>query len=172
MQSLATRDSGLQNGLSMKLQRLLHIGSLSGSLAFCASTGSLIAQPEQTARSFLVYVSRTSANFSLSPSEHLLIFHMPVQIPGASLPPGPYIFRLVAPSVVQVISATRSTIYGTFFALRTSGDGDTTRERIRFEQRPGDEFPRIVGWYLPGEIGYEFTYPKPKRKVEERVIER
>jgi len=143
-----------------------------GGLAFFGSTRPVVAQPEPPPGAFLVYVTQASQSVNLSPSEHLLIFPIAVQIPGAHLQPGPYIFRLVAPSVVQVMSATRSMVYATFFALNDSGDGDTSRERIKFGQNPEDDLPRIVGWYLPGGTGYEFVYPKPKRKPAERLRER
>jgi len=70
------------------------------------------------------------------------------------------------------MSATRSKVYATFFALNDSGDGDSTRERIKFAQNREDGIFRIIGWYLPGGTGYEFVYPKPKRKPAERGIER
>ena len=143
-----------------------------GGLAFFGSTRPVVAQPEPPPGAFLVYVTQASQSVNLSPSEHLLIFPIAVQIPGAHLQPGPYIFRLVTPSVVQVMSATRSMVYATFFALNDSGDGDTSRERIKFGQNPEDDLPRIVGWYLPGGTGYEFVYPKPKRKPVERLRER
>ena len=143
-----------------------------GGLALFGSARPVVAEPEPPPGSFLVYVTQASQSVNLSPSEHLLIFPIGVQIPGAHLQPGPYIFRLVAPSVVQVMSATRSMVYATFFALNDSGDGDTSRERIKFGQNPEDDLPRIVGWYLPGGTGYEFVYPKPKRKPVERLRER
>ena len=101
-----------------------------------------------------------------------MVFPNAVQIPGASLPPGGYIFKLVTPSLVQVMSASRSMVYATFFALNDSGDGDTNRQRIKFAQHPEDDLPRIVGWYLPGGTGFEFVYPKPKRKPAQDVRER
>jgi hypothetical protein len=70
------------------------------------------------------------------------------------------------------MSATRSKVYATFFAANDSGDGDSSRERIRFAQNLEDDLPRIVGWYFSGGTGYEFVYPKPKRKRAERVRER
>src|SRR5262245_49421293 len=77
--------------------RLLMIGVL----AIFGSTSPIVAQPEPTAGSFLVYVTQATQRVNLSPSEHLLVFPIAVQIPGASLPPGPYIFRLVTPSLVH-----------------------------------------------------------------------
>jgi len=143
-----------------------------GGLAFFGSTRPVLAEPEPPPGSFLVYVTQASQNVNLGPSEHLLIFPIAVQIPGASLAAGSYIFRLITPSLVQVTSATRSKVYATFFALNDSGDGDTSRERIKFAQYPEDDLPRIVGWYFSGGTGYEFVYPKPKRKPAERVRER
>ena len=143
-----------------------------GGLALFGSATAVVAEPEPPPGAFLVYVTQTSQSVNLGPSEHLLIFPMAVQIPGVSLAAGSYIFRLVTPSLVQVLSATRSKVYATFFALNDSGDGDTGRERIKFAQYPEDDLPRIVGWYLSGGTGYEFVYPKPKRKPAERVRER
>ena len=143
-----------------------------GGLAFFGSTRPVLAEPEPPPGSFLVYVTQAPQSVNLGPSEHLLVFPMAVQIPGASLAAGPYIFRLITPSLVQVMSATRSKVYATFFALNDSGDGDSTRERIKFAQNPEDDLPRIVGWYFSGGTGYEFVYPKPKRKPAERVRER
>jgi hypothetical protein len=149
----------------MRLQRLLLIGSL----ATAATPRYVAGQTESPSRSFLIYVTPTAEqHYYLSPSEHLLIFRIPVQVPGASLPPGPYIFRLVTPSLLQVMNESRSTVYSTFFTLSASGDGDSGRERIRLAQNPEDDVPRIVGWYLPGGIGYEFTYPTPKRQRAQR----
>ena len=152
----------------MQITALLIIGGL----AILGSARPVVAEPEPPPGSFLVYVSQASQSVNLGPSEHLLIFPIAVQIPGASLQPGPYIFRLVTPSLVQVMSATRSMVYATFFALNDSGDGDTNRERIKFAQNPEDDLPRIVGWYFSGGTGLEFVYPKPKRKPAERVRER
>lgn len=143
-----------------------------GGLAIFGSATLVVAEPEPPPGAFLVYVTQTSQSVNLGPSEHLLIFPMAVQIPGVSLAAGSYIFKLVTPSLVQVTSATRSKVYATFFALNDSGDGDTTRERIKFAQNPEDDLPRIVGWYFSGGTGYEFVYPKPKRKPAERVRER
>jgi hypothetical protein len=143
-----------------------------GGLAIFGSTRPVAAGAEPPPGAFLVYVTQAPQSVNLGPSEHLLIFPMAVQIPGVSLAAGPYIFRLVTPSLVQVMSATRSKVYATFFALNDSGDGDIGRERIKFAQYPEDDLPRIVGWYLSGGTGYEFVYPKPKRKPPERARER
>ena len=153
----------------MRLQRLLLVGGL----ALFGLIRPVVAKAQSPSRAFLVYVTESAEHVNLGPGEHLLIFRFPILIPGASLEPGPYIFRQLRPSIIQVLAANRSTIYATFITISgSSGDGDDDKERIRFEQSPGDEAPRMTGWYLPGRIGYEFLYPKPKRKPAERAAER
>jgi hypothetical protein len=120
---------------------------------------------------FLVYVSQTLKHPGLSPGEHVLSFSTPIEIPGARLPPGPYIFRLLGERLVQVQSVTRSKVYATFFTIPSYGTGDESRERIKFALTGEDGPPRIVAWYLPWSAGHEFLYPKPKRKPVERERE-
>ena len=120
---------------------------------------------------FLVYVSQTLKHPGLSPGEHVLSFSTPIEIPGARLPAGPYIFRLVGERLVQVQSVTRSKVYATFFTIPSYGTGDESRERIKFALTGEDGPPRIVAWYLPWSTGHEFLYPKPKRKPVERERE-
>ena len=126
------------------------------------------AQIETSTRTLLVYVSHTLKHPGLSPGEHVLSFSTPVEIPGARLPAGPYIFRLLGERIVQVQSVTRSKVYATFFTIPSDGTGDESRERIKFALTGEDGLPRIVAWYRPWSTGHEFLYPKPKRKPAER----
>jgi hypothetical protein len=69
-------------------------------------------------------------------SEHFLTFSAPVGVPGAGLAAGTYIFRFIAPSIMQVLNADRSLVYAMFFvtpAERTelSSDYDLTLQKIR-----------------------------------------
>jgi hypothetical protein len=144
---------------------------LVGALAFAALTRAATAQTETSSTTFLVYVAQTLKHPGLSPGEHVLSFSTPVEIPGARLPAGPYIFRLVGERLVQVQSVTRSKVYATFFTIPSYGTGDESRERIKFAVRGADSLPRIVAWYLPWSTGHEFLYPKPKRKPVERERE-
>jgi len=102
------------------------------------------------------------------------MFDQPVQIPGARLSAGPYIFSLVAPSLLRVTDVTRERVYATFFVIPVSGRDytDNGLERIKFQQLPEDSPPRIVAWYTSGGTGYEFHYEKPKRRSPDRRIER
>ena len=80
-------------------------------------------------------VGRT-APVSGSSSDHFLTFSAPVQVPGVALKPGAYIFRFVAPSVLQVLSEDRSMVYAMFFATPTwrsevTSDYAVTLRKIR-----------------------------------------
>ena len=143
--------------------KLRHFVLISGLMIFGLSR-SVVAQTDLSPRTALVYVTPSpDQHFFLSQSEHLLVFQMPVQVPGVALPAGAYVFRLLTPSIVQIMSANRLKMYATLLTIPDSGPGDTSRERIKFEMDPEDDRPRIVGWYLPDKTGLEFLYPKPKR---------
>ena len=137
-------------------------------LASTGLTQAATAQTETSPQTILVYVAQTLKHSALSPGEHILSFSMPVEIPGARLPAGPYIFRFVGERILQVQSVTRSRVYATFFTIPSYGKGDESRERIKFALTDEDGPPRIVAWYLPWSTGHEFLYPKPKRKPAER----
>ncbi len=122
----------------------------------------------------MVDVAPNLKPMGLSPSERMLMFDRPVQIPGARLSAGPYIFSLVAPSLLRVTDVTRARVYATFFVIPVSRRDENSNglERIKFQQLPEDSPPRIVAWYTQGGTGYEFTYPKPKRQSPDRRFER
>ena len=138
------------------------------SLVCCVSSQPAAAQYEMVgSRTLLVNVTQGPLRLGLRPGEHLLTFGQPVEIPGASLLAGTYLFRLMAPSILQVVSADRSKVITTFMTIPAEGEGDTRRERIKLQEM-NDGSLRIVGWYLPDAIGHEFLYPKPKRELIER----
>src|SRR5262245_9754450 len=105
----------------MKLKGIVLIVAL----GFAGFTQATTAQNE----TFLVYVSQTLKQPGLSPGEHVLSFSTPVEIPGARLPAGPYIFRFVGERILQVQSVTRSKVYATFFTIPSYGNGDESRQR-------------------------------------------
>jgi len=108
-----------------------------------------------------VTVTAHAEPFSGSASEHFMAFESPVQVPGVTLGPGGYIFRLLTPSVMQVLNQDRSEVYAMFFTVPThrveaSRDYQMTFHRIT------DETPlRMVGFYLPNETtGYAPIFPE------------
>jgi len=146
---------------------------LIGALAF-ASPRPLVAQTDFDAREFMVDVHPTLKFPGLSAGERVLMFDRPVQIPGARLSAGPYIFRMVAPSLLQVSDASRAKVYATFFVIpiyRNEGNPNGL-DRIKFQDSGEDESLRIVAWYTSDGAGYEFPYKKDKRRSPDRRIER
>jgi len=127
-----------------------------------------IGSRELTPQIFLVNVNQVAMQASLGPDEHLLTFHNPIEVPGATLVAGTYLFRRVGPSVLQIVAPDRSHVYTAFMTLRADGDGDTTKERIKLQQFGEDGPLRILAWYPAYSVGYEFIYPKPKRQSVDR----
>jgi hypothetical protein len=143
---------------------------LIAALFVVSSPGPLAAQAEWEPREFTVDVAPTLKFPNLSAAERVLMFDRPVQIPGARLSAGPYIFRMVAPSLLQVADTSRQKIYATFFvipAYRREGN-DSGMDRIKFQDTGEDESLRIVAWYTADGNGYEFPYKKEKRKSLDR----
>jgi len=136
-------------------------------LLLCATVLPSAAQREAPPRTFLVNVTPRPARFTGGPNDHLLTFSTKVEVPGANLVAGTYVFRSLGTSAVQVMTADPVRVITTFLALRDDGEGDTSRDRIKF-QRMDDDGLRIVAWYPADAIGYEFLYTKPKRESVDR----
>jgi hypothetical protein len=99
----------------------------------------------------------------------LFTFSGPVAIPGVTLPPGQYLFRLADPdasrSVVQVLSADGTTPYGMFFTLPADRFEAADQPEVRFMETAKGMPAAIRTWWYPGErTGYEFIYPKDQAR--------
>jgi hypothetical protein len=149
--------------------KLLH-ALLIGALAVVFLPRPVLAQDGFEPREFTVDVHPNLKFAGLSAGERVLMFDRPVQIPGVRLSAGPYIFRMVAPSLLQVSDASRQKIYATFFVIPTyRREGNATgMDRMKFQETGDDESLRIVAWYTSDGNGYEFPYQKPKRKSLDR----
>ena len=96
-----------------------------------------------------------------SSSDHLLTFSGPVEVPGVALSRGSYIFRFIAPSVLQVLSENRSVVYATFFVTPISRSDVTDGYEVTLRKIENDAPVRITALFLPAaSTGYEVTYPK------------
>ena len=93
-----------------------------------------------------------------------LTFSSAVEMPGLTLQPGTYVFKLAdTPSrnVVQVWDNDEKNMLGHWLfvqAERPEVTGDTV---IMFKETRAGSTPAVQYWYFPGErIGKEFIYPK------------
>lgn len=95
-----------------------------------------------------------------SPSDHFLSFSGPIEIPGVGLAPGAYIFRFITPSVMQVLSENRSTVYAMFFVTPTWRNEATSQYSVTL-RRMWDDAPTRLAAMFPrySSTGYEPTYP-------------
>ena len=92
-------------------------------------------------------------------------FSAPVEIPGAALPAGTYMFKLAdadgSRNVIRVLSKDGSQVYSTFFAIPDERLTPTDKPVVTFEETPAGTPEAIKAWFYPGDtIGHEFVYPK------------
>ena len=95
----------------------------------------------------------------------ILTFSGPVQIPGATLPAGSYVFKLAdIPGnrhVVQVFDKDEAKIYTTMLAIPNERLEASDKPIVLFSERASGSPQAVKVWYYPGErIGNEFVYPK------------
>src|SRR3984885_2729490 len=95
----------------------------------------------------------------------ILTFSGPVQIPGATLPAGSYVFKLAdIPGnrhVVQVFSKDEKKIFTTLLAMPNQRMEPSDKPIVLFSERASGSPQAVKVWFSPGDtIGNEFVYPK------------
>ena len=95
----------------------------------------------------------------------ILTFSGPVQIPGATLPAGSYVFKLAdIPGnrhVVQVFDKDEKKIYTTMLAVPNQRMEASDKPIVLFSERASGSPQAVKVWYYPGDtIGNEFVYPR------------
>ncbi|HUK35277.1 MAG TPA: hypothetical protein VLV86_15280 [Vicinamibacterales bacterium] len=93
--------------------------------------------------------------------EATLTFSGEVQVPGARLPIGTYLFTLVSPTTMRVSTQDGGKVYATFYIVPATRVQNTKGAQIRFE-RMGDGTTRLIALYPDGATnGYSPLYTKP-----------
>lgn len=87
-----------------------------------------------------------------------------VQVPGAVLQPGKYVFILMNSSsdrhIVEVRSEDGKKLYTTFFATRATRLKPTGKVTLTFYEMPEGQPQAVRQWFWPGDLdGQEFLYP-------------
>jgi hypothetical protein len=100
----------------------------------------------------------------------LLTFSGPVQVPGATLPAGTYVFRIANPDVQtvwQVLDANERHVLAQFFFVRTADRTIQEQNRahgkpvVRFHETPHGVAPPMRVLYYPTDpAGDVFLYPR------------
>jgi hypothetical protein len=94
-----------------------------------------------------------------------LTFSGPVQIPGATLPAGTYLFQLADPDnarhVVMVASKDGTHVYGMFITIPNDRLQASDENLVMFGEAPAGAPQAVEAWWYPGDrTGEEFVYPK------------
>ena len=91
-----------------------------------------------------------------------LTFSGPVALPGVAMPAGEYIFRFLAPGVLQVLSKDRKIAYTMTLTIPKTRVETSEEHVVTFKETPKDAPPAIESWFRSGEsMGYELLYPEP-----------
>jgi hypothetical protein len=118
-------------------------------------------------------ICATAITVALAPSARadewnkktILTFSGPVQIPGATLPAGSYVFKLADIAgnrhVVQVFDKDEKKIYTTMLAIPNERLEPSDEPVILFAERSSGSPQAVKVWFYPGDrIGNEFVYPR------------
>jgi hypothetical protein len=93
-----------------------------------------------------------------------------IEVPGAVLPPGKYVFKLLDSSVnrhiVQIMNERENHVYATNLAIPKERMEPADKTVLTFYEMPGGGPEPIRSWFYPGDtIGQEFAYSS-KRATE------
>lgn len=94
-------------------------------------------------------------------------FSGPVEVPGAVLEPGTYVFKMLNSAsdrnIVQIFNKNQTHIYATVLAIPDYRLKATGKTIMTFDERPTGSPEAIKAWFYPGDrYGEEFVYPKAK----------
>jgi hypothetical protein len=113
--------------------------------------------------------ARLSAQGATSNKRAFLTFSRPVQVPGATLPAGTYVFRIANPgfrTIWQVLDADERHVLAQFFFVRTGDRAIQEQNRahgrpvVRFHETPRGVPPPMKALYYPTDpAGHFFLYP-------------
>jgi len=95
----------------------------------------------------------------------ILTINESMQIPGATLTPGKYVFKLMdSPAnrhIVQVFNEDETQLITTILAIPNSRVRPTGDSEFGFWEMPQGSPPALRSWFYPGDnFGQEFAYPK------------
>lgn len=90
-----------------------------------------------------------------------------IEVPGAVLAPGKYVFKLVNSDsnrhIVQIMNDREDHVYTTNLAFAKERMDPPDKTVLTFYEMPGGAPEPIRAWFYPGDtIGQEFAYPKTR----------
>ena len=111
-----------------------------------------------------VVAGRVTAQQINTNDKTFMTFTGAVEMPGVTLQPGTYVFRLAdspTRNVVQVLDEGEKNILGQWNFVQAERPRVTEETVVMFKETREGATPAVQYWYFPGEkIGKEFIYPK------------
>jgi hypothetical protein len=111
-----------------------------------------------------VLAGRVAAQETNTSERTFLTFSSAVEMPGVTLQPGTYVFKLAdtpTRNVVQVWDSEEKNMIGHWLFVQAERPQVTGENVIMFKEQAAGMTPAVQYWYFPGErIGKEFIYPK------------
>ena len=100
----------------------------------------------------------------------VMTFSDTVQVPGAILPAGTYVFRLRDSKsdryTVQILNERENHMYATVLAIPDYRDTAPEKTQVSFYEAPSGQPLPIKAWFYPGEkYGREFVYKKHEAEL-------
>jgi hypothetical protein len=123
----------------------------------------------------LLTSAATSANADAWNKKTYVTTSQAIEVPGAVLPPGKYVFKLMeSPSnrhIVQIMNAEENHVYTTNLAIAKERMDPADKTILTFYEMPGGGPEPVRAWFYPGDtIGQEFAYPKDRaREISQAV---
>lgn len=111
-----------------------------------------------------VFSGSAAAQDTNASERTFLTFSNTFELPGLTLQPGTYVFKLAdTPSrnVVQVWSRDEKEMLGHWTFVQSERNRISDENVVMFKEMPAGTTPAVQYWYYPGErIGKEFMYPR------------
>jgi len=97
----------------------------------------------------------------------IFTFSEPVQVPGAVLPAGTYVFKLADivgnRNIVQIFNEEENRLLATILTIPDYRAEASDKTVVTFDERPSNQPQALRSWFYPGDnYGQEFVYPKQK----------
>jgi hypothetical protein len=117
-----------------------------------------------TAVVLAVLAGRATAQNANTLERSFLTFSNSVEMPGVTLEPGTYVFKLAdtgSRNVVQVWDKDEKNMIGHWLFVQAERPRVTEDTVVMFKETREGATPAVQFWYFPGEkVGKEFIYPK------------
>lgn len=103
-----------------------------------------------------------------------ITFREPVQVPGAVLQPGTYLFRLADSNsnrhIVQIFNEDHTSLITTILAIPNYQLTPSDKTLLEYAERPADQPVALEAWFYPGDnFGQQFVYPKSQAELLSRL---